>query len=294
MRISVIVPTVERVEALRNCLNCLLKQKYSIHEIIVVYYEKDLPTIEALKEFPSIKKVMVSVLGHARANNAGKKAATGDIISFIDDDTRPAEMWSQKIVDYFTKMPDLQGLGGRDRLFQLDGRELHFPEKYEVGVIKWYGKFFGNHHCGKGGPRAVHSLKGCNMSFRYRFVFDINFDEGLKGIGDIVCNDLEFCLQVRKKGGLIVYDPLVELDHYPARRPSFELQKTRSDFNFVASQNATYNFFYSFKKNLGSSMFLRVALYKIGSDFAKFYRPYWIKRVISSVSAFFIVLFKEV
>lgn len=293
MRISVIVPTVERVEALRHCLNCLLAQKYPLFEIIVVYYEKDLPTIEVLKEFPTIKKVKVSVLGHHRANNAGKKAATGEILSFIDDDTRPSVMWSQKIADYFVKMPELQGLGGRDRIFLRDGRILDYPEKYEVGILKWYGKLIGNHHLGRGEPRSVDTLKGCNMNFRQEFIADLFFDESLKGIGDIKNNDLEFCLQVKKKGGLILYDPNVGLDHYVGIRPSFELQKTRVTFNFIAQKNAMYNFFFAIKKNVSLSMFLRVFAYSVFSDLIRIHKPNWIKRIYADIWAFGVVAFQN-
>ena len=293
MKISVIVPTVERVESLRNCLNCLLKQKYPVFEIIVVYYEKDLPTIEALKDFPTVRKVMVSKLGHHRANNAGKKAASGDILSFIDDDTRPGEMWSQKIADYFIKMPDLKGLGGRDRIFHPDGKSVDSPLQNEVGVFKWYGKRIGNHHLGRGEARSVDSLKGCNMSFIASFISDIYFDEKLRGLGDICCNDLDFCLQVKRKGGLIIYDPHVGLDHYVWRRPSFELNQ-RTGYSFVGKQNAAINYFYTVKKNKGFLIFFKCGIYSILDDFLRPGRAYFVKRVLVSLSAFFIVLFKKV
>jgi GT2 family glycosyltransferase len=292
MRISVIVPTVERVEALRNCLNCLLKQKYPIFEIIVVYYEKDLPTIEALKEFPSIKKVMVSRLGHARANNAGKKAATGDILSFIDDDTRPGEMWSQKIVDYFMRMPELKGLGGRDRLFFQDGRVDGPPSKDEVGVLKWYGKLVGNHHTGRGEPRSVDSLKGCFMNFRASFVSDLSFEDRLLGNASQICNDLDFSLQVKKKGGELIYDPDLEIEHHVQSRSKEDVDSRA--FSYLANRNIVHNMFFSIKKNLGFFMFLRVAFYNYFWELARFHRPHWCKRNYANVWAFFVILFKKI
>jgi GT2 family glycosyltransferase len=291
MRISVIVPTVERVEALRNCLNCLLAQKYPLFEIIVVYYEKDLPTVEVLKEFPTIKKVKVSVLGHARANNAGKKAATGDILSFIDDDTRPSDMWSQKIADYFVKMPQLQGLGGRDRIFLRDGRILDYPEKYEVGVVKWYGKLIGNHHLGRGEPRSVDILKGCQMIFRSNFVCDLDFEDRLLGNASQICNDMDFSLQVRKKGGLIIYDPQLVIEHHVQKRISSDFD-TRA-FSYLANRNIVHNTFFSIKKNIGFSMFLRVFAYSVFSDLMRIHKPNWMKRIYADIWAFGVVAFQK-
>jgi GT2 family glycosyltransferase len=292
MKISVIVPTVERVESLRNCLNCLLKQKYPVFEIIVVYYEKDLATIEALKDFPTVRRVMVSMLGHARANNVGKKAATGDILTFIDDDTCPGETWSQKIADHFLKMPDLKGLGGRDRVFRPDGKSVDSPLMNEVGVFKWYGKRIGNHHLGHGRARPVDFVKGCNMSFRASFVKDLTFDEQLLGNASQICNDLDFSLKVRGKKGLIVYDPDVTLEHHLQARPKSD-QDPRH-FTFIGFRNIHHNYCYVIKKNLGFFMFFKLGVYESILEFCRIHKPYWAERNYAKAWAFFKVLFKRV
>ena len=292
MRISVIVPTVERVEALRNCLNCLLKQKYPIFEIIVVYYEKDLPTIEALKEFPMVRTAKVTRTGAVLAYNTGKSLATGDIVTHIDDDTRPGEMWAQKISDYFKRIPDLQGLGGRDRICQFDGKVDTSSLKDEVGVVKWYGKLIGNHHLGRGAPRSVDFLKGCNMSFRKNFVSDLSFDERLLGNASQIGLEFDFCLQVKKKGGLLIYDPSVELDHYALARSKSDVDQR--EFRYLGYRNAIHNSNFAIKKNLGFFMFLKVGLYNYMWELARLHRPHWVKRNYASVWSFFVILFKKV
>ena len=291
MRISVIVPTVERVESLRSCLNCLLKQKYPVYEIIVVYYEKDLPTIEVLTEFPFVRKLMVSRLGAVLAYNTGKEAVTGDIISHIDDDTRPGEMWAQKIADYFIKMPSLQGLGGRDRIFRPDGKSVDSPLQNEVGVIKWYGRVVGNHHLGRGEARSVDVLKGCNMSFRASFVSDLKFDDRLLGNASQIGLEFDFCLQVKNKGGLLIYDPKVELDHYVIARSRADFDQR--EFRYIGYRNVLYNTNFVIKKNLGFFMFFKVGVYESILEFCRIHKPYWAERNYAKAWAFFKVLFKK-
>ena len=170
-------------------------------------------------------------------------------------------MWSQKIEDYFVKMPNLMGLGGRDRIFHLDGRVVDFPEKREVGVVTWYGKVVGNHHLGRGGPRSVDILKGCQMIFRASFVRDLYFEERLLGNASQICNDMDFSLQVRKKGGLIIYDSELVIEHHVQKRISSDFDSRA--FSYLANRNIVHNMFLSIKKNLGSSMFLRLSLIHI-------------------------------
>ena len=137
-------------------------------------------------------------------------------------------------------------------------------------------------------------MKGCNMSFRASFISDIYFDEKLRGLGDIYCNDLDFCLQVKRRGGLIIYDTQVGLDHYVRTRLTFELNKRDGvSFNFLGEQNAAYNFLYAFKKNYGWSTFLKVGMFKNIHGFLTFHKLHWLKRVAVNASAFCIVLFKK-
>ncbi len=286
-----IVPTVERVESLRNCLNCLLKQKYPVYEIIVVFYEKDLSTVEFLKEFPMVRKLKVSRLGAVLAYNTGKEAATGDIISHIDDDTRPGEMWAQKISDYFVKMPALQGLGGRDRVFFPDGKSVSSPMQDEVGVVKWYGKYIGNHHLGQGEARSVDFLKGCNMSFRASFISDIKFDERLLGNASQIGLELDFCLQVKSKGGLLIYDPKVELDHYVVARSKADFDQR--EFRYIGYRNVLYNTNFAIKKNLGFLMFIGFALHTLIREVVRLDRPHRFKRIYAAIWAFFWIFFKR-
>jgi GT2 family glycosyltransferase len=96
----------------------------------------------------------------------------------------------------------------------------------------------GNHHLGVGESREVDILKGANMSFRKNAIAGLRFDERLRGTGAQVHNDLMFCLDVKKRGWKLIYDPKVAIDHYQGER--FDEDK-RQKFNTLALSNMVHN-----------------------------------------------------
>ena len=97
MKVSVIVATYGRDELLNRALLSLTKQTYQDMEIVVVDDNEDAEKsrqVSAIVEAfcaanPTLPVVRVTNgcrLGSARARNAGIAAATGDYITFLDDD----------------------------------------------------------------------------------------------------------------------------------------------------------------------------------------------------------------
>lgn len=111
LRLSVVVVSAGRPEALRRCLIGLSQQASAGCEVIVVAdpggqaAARTLPVSGALKLLPQ-RKPNISA-----ARNAGIAAAGGDIIAFIDDDAVPEPTWSQAVLDAFTD-PDLAAITG--------------------------------------------------------------------------------------------------------------------------------------------------------------------------------------
>jgi GT2 family glycosyltransferase len=176
------------------------------------------------------------VPGQVAALNAGLEHMTGDIVAITDDDTAPRRDWLLNIEQHFRNDPRLGGLGGRDWVHQ-DGKVLD-GVKLTVGKIQWFGRMIGNHHLGAGGPREVDLLKGANMAYRSIAIRNIRFRSCLRGTGAQVYNDMDFCLQVKKAGWKLVYDPAVAVDHYPA--PRYD-EDARNTFHPAAVSNAAYN-----------------------------------------------------
>lgn len=96
--ISVIVPALNEEKYIHNVIDGLEKQTFKDFETIVVDGGSEDNTVKIVKKHA---KVIVSYRkGAGSARNAGAKAAKGDILLFLDADTRP----SKQLLDTYHKM----------------------------------------------------------------------------------------------------------------------------------------------------------------------------------------------
>jgi len=241
MEISVLIPTYCRPNELANCLKGLKNQTRLADEIILVVRDTDNKTWDFLEKFDRgslpIKIAKVTVPGQVPALNLGIKLAEGDIVAITDDDAIPRKEWLERIEAHFLADEKVGGVGGRDWVHL--GQEVMTENRAVVGKILWYGKCIGNHHLGFGEPREVDFLKGANMSYRCKAISDLTFDQRLRGKGAQVGNDQIFSINIKKLGWKLIYDPLVEVDHYPAQR--FD-EDQRETFNRIAHINHIHNY----------------------------------------------------
>ncbi|MES2767745.1 MAG: glycosyltransferase family 2 protein [Bdellovibrionota bacterium] len=88
MKISVIIPTINRQIELDKMLQSLCTQTYSNFETIVVDQNSKLDLKNILDKYPQLKihHIKTAPLGASNARNVGAQLATGDILTFPDDD----------------------------------------------------------------------------------------------------------------------------------------------------------------------------------------------------------------
>jgi len=140
--ISVIIPTVGRKIYLRRCLISLLSQSVLPSEIIIVNngsspLGKDLQ-LDKKKTTPiHIVYVREERQGVGYARNAGLRAASNNMIAFIDDDCVAQKNWIEHVLFSFSKNPKtiIKGKntnGFRDNIFsalEYYQTELHFQSQ---------------------------------------------------------------------------------------------------------------------------------------------------------------------
>ncbi|MDH3282014.1 MAG: glycosyltransferase [Gammaproteobacteria bacterium] len=89
MRISVVIPTFNRVSMLQGALESVVTQKHPAHEIIVIDDGSTDGTRDCItRGFPQVRYVHQPRAGVSSARNKGIELAVNDWVAFLDSDDR--------------------------------------------------------------------------------------------------------------------------------------------------------------------------------------------------------------
>jgi glycosyltransferase involved in cell wall biosynthesis len=117
--VTVLIPTFNRKEALKGCLESLFIQTYprDKFEIIVVNDGSTDGTENLLEEYEKkapckLKWYNQSNSGIGAARNLGIKKSVGEILCFIDDDCIADKNWIKNMVNCFSDNK-IGGIGGK-------------------------------------------------------------------------------------------------------------------------------------------------------------------------------------
>jgi len=106
-KVSIIVPTHNRVEKLKRALDSILKQTYSEIEVIVVDDGSTDSTWDVLKKYQEKDKRIIAIhqenKGASVARNVGIQKATGTYVNFVDDDDFIEKDIIEKLVEKIKK-----------------------------------------------------------------------------------------------------------------------------------------------------------------------------------------------
>jgi O-antigen biosynthesis protein len=95
---SVIVPAYNAAATLGECLASIREQNYPDYETIVIDDGSTDSTLEVARQ-DGVRAVRIEHAGLAAARNAGLKAASGEIVAFIDADARADRDWLYHLVE---------------------------------------------------------------------------------------------------------------------------------------------------------------------------------------------------
>ncbi|NOQ65561.1 MAG: glycosyltransferase [Methyloprofundus sp.] len=116
LRLSVIVPTLDRPQSLQKCLDALVQQSYSVSNFEVIVVDDGSQNtlnnlIASYSESLNIHLLRQANAGPAAARNKGATIAAGQWLAFTDDDCTPAPDWLC-VLDSATRSYPTQLLGG--------------------------------------------------------------------------------------------------------------------------------------------------------------------------------------
>lgn len=221
-KVSIIIPSRGASQLLKICLNSILKlTQYPNYEIVVVNNGPRSPEqfryYRHLARDPRVKIIhFTEPFNYAAANNYGARQASGEILVFLNNDTRlTSPNWLDEL-SMWAQRPEVGAVGGK--LLRSNGTIQH------AGVILGLTGFAG--HIFGGMPenlfgifgraewyRDVLAVTGACLAIRKQvFKQAGGFDEKLTLCG----NDVALCLKLFASGLRVVYNPFVKLLHREA------------------------------------------------------------------------------
>ena len=218
--VSIIIPTIASKGFIEVAINSIRKFTTSpAIEIVCIdnIPERGTPEQQRWKkwiEANADRTVRItSAFNWSRFNNRGARAASGDMLLFLNDDIEMLDpSWLQTLVEQAAR-PEIGVVG--PQLLYPDGRVQHAGMVLARRAARHAFRFFPRDEPGPFGlaltQRDVMSVTGACMLVR-REVFDAvgGFDERHA----IVNNDLDFNLRVRRAGYNVIYTPHVSLIHH--------------------------------------------------------------------------------
>ncbi len=175
--ISVVIPTRERPDDLRRCLESLADLRADGHEVVVVDNAPRTDRTAVVATEFGVRRVMERVPGINNARNAGVVAATHDIVAFIDDDAVASRTWLQALAAPFED-PTIACTTGLVLPLELETAAQENFERYCLARRDLRSHVYSRETLRPSAAGVVGM--GANMAFRRRLVIELGgFDPRL-------------------------------------------------------------------------------------------------------------------
>ncbi|MES2315054.1 MAG: glycosyltransferase family A protein [Patescibacteria group bacterium] len=117
-KISLCIPAYNEEKAIAECLSYVTRNAGGkFHEILVINNASTDQTAEVAASIPGVRVVDEPKKGLVMARQRAYIEATGDILAFIDADTRMPSGWYEKIVSGFASDPKVVCVSGPYRYY---------------------------------------------------------------------------------------------------------------------------------------------------------------------------------
>ena len=201
--VTVVVAFYNAARTLTDCLQSLLDLNYPDYEVVVVNDGSTDCSAEIVARYPFRIVTHERNLGISAGRNTGLRAATGEIVAYIDADARADRDWLTYLAATYLEQP-VAGVGGPNPVP---------PDDAWVAQCVFRAP---------GGPTQVmlddctaEHIPGCNMSFLKSALEDVGgFDEQFNTAAD----DVDICWRLIERGHRIGFNASAVVWHH--RRPS--------------------------------------------------------------------------
>ncbi len=220
-KVSIIIPTRDKVELLKMCIDGLLRlTRYKEYEVIIVdngsvksdtheYFS------ELLKEYDNIQVLSLDIpFNYSLLNNEAAKIATGEILVLLNNDIEViSEEWLDALVGLCCRK-EVGAVGAK--LLYPDGIVQHAGVVIGIGGVAGHGNKYIKRDAPGYGFRAVttHGVSAVTaacLAVRKEVYNEVGgLDEALQ----VAFNDVDLCLKIRAAGYQNVFTPYAELIHH--------------------------------------------------------------------------------
>jgi O-antigen biosynthesis protein len=222
--VSIIIPTKNRVELLKPCIDTVLSRtSYTPYEVIIVDNgSAERRTVEYLDRISADPRVRVLRYPHpynySAINNFAVRDAQGSYVCLLNNDTEVVEAdWLSEMMRYAVR-PEIGAVGAK--LLYSDGTIQH------AGVVVGIGDAAGHAHrylpaaetgyfCQAHVPHYVSAVTGaCLLLDKRKFFAAGGLDEDAL---PIAFNDVDLCLKLERAGWRNIYVPHAVLIHHESK-----------------------------------------------------------------------------
>nr|WP_246121003.1 glycosyltransferase [Luteimonas granuli] len=227
-RVSLIIPTRDRVELLRTCVRSILdRTDYPDYEILVVDNQSSEPaTLEYFRSLEAEPRVRVlaydAPFNYSRINNFAAEQATGAIIGLVNNDIETiGPEWLGEMVGQVVR-PEIGAVGAM----------LRYPDDtiQHAGVVLGIGSVAGHAYTGRPAGyegqcgRALVAQEVSAVTAACLLVRKEVWDEvgGLDERLVVAFNDIDFCLRLLDAGYRNVWTPYATLYHHESASRGYE------------------------------------------------------------------------
>jgi glycosyltransferase involved in cell wall biosynthesis len=205
--ISVVIPTRDRAEHLREALRALLANDLHDFEVRIMDQSDGDATHAVVRSFadPRLIYYRMPRPGACPARNFGAAMARAPLVAFLDDDTSPNADWLSRIVCAFASDPELQFIFGRLTAPTDNSDQGLYPDFVPQPYLSER----------RMRRRILYEGAGANMSARKEFLRRIGgFDELLgPTMPRVAGNDSSMCYKVFASGEKWIASPDIEVVH---------------------------------------------------------------------------------
>lgn len=226
--VSILIPTRDRADLLRQCIDSLLTlTDYDAFEIIVLDNGSEeratAKYFEELRDEPNVRVLRIDMpFNFSTINNKGAEAARGDVLVLMNNDVEAIHGgWLRELVSHVIR-PEIGAVGAM----------LYYPNDtvQHAGVILGIGGVAGHAYHGlqRGNPgdkhraaltQAVSAVTGACLAVRAGVYREVG---GLDETLAVAFNDIDFCIRVREAGYRNVWTPFAEMYHHESASRGYE------------------------------------------------------------------------